>query len=1632
MRTSKKLLSMVLTILMVVGVFSAVASSYAFDDVEAYQTQIALMNELKIVEGYDETTFGYGEDVQRWQMALWIAKIMTGKVENAYVNWYDTTNYTTFTDINPDQFYGSISYGVENGIIKGYSETEYGPADQIIFQDAFTMVVRMLGYGSSAMDATYPWSYVDKAIKLGLDDGLRADYNNEEPATREEIVAILYNALFAPRADGTTYGAAKFNLTMDTVVITGTSRGNMFTDAANPSKVAADGSNYVTFNLLKDDGTIQASPSYYLPRTAFAGLGADDLAATLKIGYSYDVVTKDDYTTLLYAKENDTVVIDQDSIKGGDSDHTKDVVIGSDAYKAVVSYSTLGNGQGTKTTNDFEVILYTLGDNAAIGSGSYLRDINLNIVDKDGKIILTYIPHFLTGATTAYPTGTYMVETAAGSGVYRDPVEADWIKAAEAAVWNVPGITLYQAITNTNTQITNVNAYSDTILIDDDGNSDYDRGIYIYYSFGKIGVDGDGYLTSDAIPGQTDSKGNRVAGKIDSADKAAAYKYVDIDKYFAGEEYEIKQADVVGQYALYAVNTKTNVFYLKKTYETKIGYVTTVNKPAKTITFDQVYFGYNAGNITGTTYSVGVSNLPGGNYNSVLINYTDFDTLKGRTVNYVLDEKYSAILRIVDYGNDAGYVVIKDSVASLNTNGYANVLAYVNSNVASVITVASVDGYTNVTGAAMVNWYLKSGDLFKATKDALGMYHLTYIDPTNFTYYASTRNLARLGLNFNSGVAYTDAQADQIITLVDGKPTASSPDTYYDNNKGVAVAFDNFDTNKNTVIILANGTGDSQLVDNGYLPVINFETSKGVPANGSHITLNNAFDYNPDYSKIGGARIFVASHVSDGVTIADFVYVVDGTWGKNIAINPSGSQSYLDSNDTIIFVDKNTMETMIATNQTSTGLGVSIGTVYQYTNAIDFIRGGLTSAYTTALYNQRLFAGHFYYVKDGYVVGEVEVGATNQIDPTNTAGVFDIEIVKVSYVDKFVTIYQEWDGLQRANSNGNRLWRTSLGKPIVYELKDVTVTYKDGAPKNIVDDFAKIVNEKDSYATAYVYTGYLTGSIDNPHKYSGQKKLFITTTYTDAATLKVEHDLGATPIFTIFDEMPANTDDTYRYSYLFTDNGTLAYEFKDGKIDKEIAAGGTYVMFKLTKAQYDALSAYQSIYNNNWNDQDAGIGTTMKLYSNGNVVSDFINDRYSGKQYIDVDTQVVSRIGDYYYLYIKLVPGVYKTITATDPAYLVFTNPNNTNESYKIELEGGFKITRPEPPAPAEVKLPVWVKIEVHDVDKVTPLKDYTYKIFQGGKDITFNGYDVDTDKYFTQVDLNGGDITIQVRDNTFDADFWYFYSVTEWFEETQHDVVSAGKTPFTEVVTSSADAHHELVTTISLAGVSKEADLITIDFSKTNPYPNGKNIAISIVGGTFDYECSNPVDAIKVTGVKSVIDLLDDYLDDTYPAIVTINNTTPDTIYYYMDEDGEWILSNATDVLDTAVAGVFDEVGNCKITIKVVEPFKVVATYEDVQTSLTNGTITQGTTTGPIKTTKVNPIGDVIKVELTGYTEYFKAGKSYNYEVGDNFMKTDIAYLTGTVKCTVNGEITVTFDPKAATSTIDLASVVLNFTPVA
>jgi len=198
MSNFKRILSLALTMLMVIGCFATVS---AFNDVTEYEDEIDALYDLGIIEGKDAegTTYAPDEDVTRWQMALLIAKMMTGKVDNAYVNWYSTENFTPFTDVNADQFYGSMSYAHNKGVIRGTTDTTFNPNGKITYQDALTMLVRALGYGSAEMDEGYPWTFIDMAIKLGVDEGMPTELNYGDALTRGEVAKLLYNTLYAQR-----------------------------------------------------------------------------------------------------------------------------------------------------------------------------------------------------------------------------------------------------------------------------------------------------------------------------------------------------------------------------------------------------------------------------------------------------------------------------------------------------------------------------------------------------------------------------------------------------------------------------------------------------------------------------------------------------------------------------------------------------------------------------------------------------------------------------------------------------------------------------------------------------------------------------------------------------------------------------------------------------------------------------------------------------------------------------------------------------------------------------------------------------------------------------------------------------------------------------------------------------------------------------------------------------------------------------------------------------------------------------------------------------------------------------------------------------------------------------------------
>ncbi len=196
MRKTTKFLTLVLAVIMTVSMFVTGASA-AFEDVDyttAEGDAVNLLVSLGVTKGTTETKFGTAENVTRQQMAAFIYRLMkAGKSVEGGVN------STTFTDLTDSTFFYMVSWANQTGVIKGVSDTKFNPTGNITLQDAYTMVVRALGYEADGA-LSYPFGYIEKAEEIGLDEDLPATLGYTDVLTRGNVAVILANAFYADMA----------------------------------------------------------------------------------------------------------------------------------------------------------------------------------------------------------------------------------------------------------------------------------------------------------------------------------------------------------------------------------------------------------------------------------------------------------------------------------------------------------------------------------------------------------------------------------------------------------------------------------------------------------------------------------------------------------------------------------------------------------------------------------------------------------------------------------------------------------------------------------------------------------------------------------------------------------------------------------------------------------------------------------------------------------------------------------------------------------------------------------------------------------------------------------------------------------------------------------------------------------------------------------------------------------------------------------------------------------------------------------------------------------------------------------------------------------------------------------------
>lgn len=207
----KKVLSLVLALSMALGSFGmAFADAPALSDVEGHENQEAIerLNDLEIVEGYEDGTVNPDGEITRAEFAVLLVRAL-GLENSADAAKGDTQ----FTDVTVEAGYewasGAINVASRLGYIEGHGNGMFGPAEKITYEQAVTMIVRALGYKPAAEDkGGYPIGYLVVAEQdLDLDDNVTAFQG--VASTRGAVFQLLDNALTVDMMEQVGYGDDK-------------------------------------------------------------------------------------------------------------------------------------------------------------------------------------------------------------------------------------------------------------------------------------------------------------------------------------------------------------------------------------------------------------------------------------------------------------------------------------------------------------------------------------------------------------------------------------------------------------------------------------------------------------------------------------------------------------------------------------------------------------------------------------------------------------------------------------------------------------------------------------------------------------------------------------------------------------------------------------------------------------------------------------------------------------------------------------------------------------------------------------------------------------------------------------------------------------------------------------------------------------------------------------------------------------------------------------------------------------------------------------------------------------------------------------------------------------------------------
>ncbi len=194
---TKRIAVFLLAAVLVLGCVPAFAAG-TFSDMDGspYEKTVEDLVSQGIINGYEDGTFRPNNTITRAEVCVVTTKAMAPgeqKLNEARPN--------TFPDVHSGYDWAKkyINYASAMGVIDGYPNGTFKPAGNVTYNELSAMVLKGMGYKQSELSGSWPLNYRDKAMELGLYDGIyenmtktevaRMDY--DKAATRGDAVLMI-------------------------------------------------------------------------------------------------------------------------------------------------------------------------------------------------------------------------------------------------------------------------------------------------------------------------------------------------------------------------------------------------------------------------------------------------------------------------------------------------------------------------------------------------------------------------------------------------------------------------------------------------------------------------------------------------------------------------------------------------------------------------------------------------------------------------------------------------------------------------------------------------------------------------------------------------------------------------------------------------------------------------------------------------------------------------------------------------------------------------------------------------------------------------------------------------------------------------------------------------------------------------------------------------------------------------------------------------------------------------------------------------------------------------------------------------------------------------------------------------